>query len=98
MFKCRIEDIDISTNINWNNAESGCMKYPNTIMNQRHLLECKYLSGKNVMLSYIPRYKDLFTGELEEQQVIERKSHETESPADHLNWIFSSCSTVPHRL
>ena len=48
------------------------MKCSNTIMNQRHLLECKYISGKNEIHSYIPRYEDLFTGELEEQIYISR--------------------------
>ena len=67
VFKCRIEDIDINTNRKWNNEESKCMKCPNTIMNQKHLLEGKYLSGKNEMLSYIPRYEHLFAGELEEE-------------------------------
>ena len=38
LFKCRIEDIDINTNIKWNNEESNCTKCINTLMNQKHLL------------------------------------------------------------
>ena len=62
VFKCRIEDICINTNRKWNNEESKCTKCTNTIMNQRHLLEGKYISGKNEILSYMPTYEDLFTG------------------------------------
>jgi hypothetical protein len=42
LLKCRIEDIDLNTNRKWNNEESSCMNCPSTVMNQRHLLECKY--------------------------------------------------------
>ena len=35
-------------------------------------LECKYISGKNEMLSNMPTYEDLFLGELEEQIYISR--------------------------
>ena len=72
LLKCRIEDIDINTNRKWNNEESSCMNYPSTVMNQRHLLECKYLLGKNEIVSYIPDYENLFQGDVEEQAYISR--------------------------
>ena len=72
LLKCRIEDIDINTNRKWNNEESNCTQCPNTLMNQKHLLECKYLMGKNEIISFIPTYEDLFKGELEEQIYISR--------------------------
>ena len=39
-------------------------------MNQRHLLECKYLLGKNKIVSYITDYENLFQGDVEEQAYI----------------------------
>ena len=72
LFKCRIEDIDLNTNRKWNNEESNCTKCINTLMNQKHLLECNYLMGKNKIITYIPTYEELFRGELEEQIYISR--------------------------
>ena len=72
IIKCRIEDIDLNTNRKWNNEDKMCKSCPNTIMDQRHLLECKHLLGKNEIVSYIPTYEDLFRGDLEEQIYISR--------------------------
>ena len=47
-------------------------KCPDTILDQRHLLECKYLIGKNEIISYIPTYEDLFRGDIEDQIYISR--------------------------
>ena len=32
-----------------------------------YLLECKYLTGKNEIISYIHTYEDLFRGDIEDQ-------------------------------
>ena len=67
LYKCRIEDIDIEANRRWNNGDMICVNCENTEMNQRHLLECKYLSGKSEIISYIPEYNDLFKEDIEHQ-------------------------------
>ena len=72
LLKCRIEDIDVITNIKWNNEDSSCINCQNTVMDQRHLLECKYLMGKNKIVTYIPTYEDIFKGDVEEQAYISR--------------------------
>ena len=72
LLKCRIEDIDISENGNWNNGTIICKYCHNEAFTQRHLLDCKYLQGKNEILSYIPDYNDLFNGDMKEQIYISR--------------------------
>ena len=71
-YKMQKEDIDLNANQKWNNEDKMCKNCPNTIMDQRHLLECKNLLGKNEIVSYIPTYEDLFRGDLEEQIYISR--------------------------
>ena len=36
-------------------------------MDQKHLLSCKYLLGKNEIVTYIPDYQDLFLEDIDEQ-------------------------------
>ena len=72
LLKCRIEDIDISENGNWNNENIMCKYCHDEAFTQRHLLYCKYLQGKNEILSYIPDYNDLFNEDMNEQIYISR--------------------------
>ena len=72
ILKCRIEDIDLNSNRKWNNEDNMCKKCPNTVMDQRHLLKCKHIIGKNEILSYIPIYENLFKGDIEDQIYISR--------------------------
>ena len=62
--KCKIEYIDINTNLNM------CTTCPNTVMDQRYLLECKYIVWTNEIVLNIQTYKDLPNGDLEEQSYI----------------------------
>ena len=72
LYKCRIEDIDIQRNTGLNNGDINCKNCANTEMNQRHLLECQFLSGKFEIISSIPKYNDLFKEEIEQQINISR--------------------------
>ena len=65
LFKCRLEDIDIPRK--WNNESILCGNCKDIEFDQRHLFECKYLIGKNEMITYIPKYEDIFIGDLQEQ-------------------------------
>ena len=49
-----------------------CNNCPNEVFTQKHLLYCSYLLGKNELVTYIPEYKDLFNGEMEDQVYISR--------------------------
>ena len=72
LLNCRIEDIDISENGNWNNGNIICKYCHDEAFTQRHLLDCKYLQGKNEILSHIPDYNDFFNGDMKEQIYISR--------------------------
>ena len=72
LLKCRIENIDLIPNRKWNNEDIMCKNCPNEVFTQKHLLYCSYLLGKNELLTYIPDYKDLFNGEMEDQVYINR--------------------------
>ena len=65
LLKCRLEDIDISRK--WNNENVLCPNCPNSEFDLKHLFECQYLMGKNEIITYIPKYEDIFIGDLEEQ-------------------------------
>ena len=65
LLKSRLEDIDIARK--WNNESILCDNCPNIEFNQRHLFECQFLIGKNEIVTYIPKYEDLFRGDIEEQ-------------------------------
>ena len=65
LFKSRLEDIDIPQK--WNNENIICKHCPTIELNQKHLFECPYLIGKNKILTYIPKYEDIFIGDIEEQ-------------------------------
>ena len=62
-----IEDIDIVSDGKWNTHKDPYVHFPGKQLDQKHLLNCQYLLGKNQILSYIPEYKDIFNGSLEEQ-------------------------------
>ena len=46
LLKCRIEDIDILSNRNWNKEDIRCKQCPNEVFTQKHLLLCKGLQRK----------------------------------------------------
>ena len=79
LLKCRIEDIDIISNRNWNNEDIRCNRCPTEDFTQRHLLYCKGLQGKNKIVSQIPEYEQLFGGDMNIQIHISRimKEHYT---------------------
>ena len=68
LLKSRLEDIDIARK--WNNESILCGNCPTIEFNQRHLFECQFLIGKNEIVTYIPKYEDLFIGDIEEQRYI----------------------------
>ena len=67
LFKCRIEDIDINANNRWKKENTMCINCLNIEMDQKHLIECPYLLGKNEMVTYIPNITDIYKKGVEEQ-------------------------------
>ena len=73
LFQCRVKDIDIKGNHQWKHNNVYCSSCKKDIIeNQRHILYCDSLLGKNQNLSYIPEYEDLYTGDITEQIYISR--------------------------
>ena len=65
LLKSRLEDIDIPRK--WNNENTICGNCPNIEFNQKHFFECQFLLGKNEIVTYIPKYEDIFIGDIEDQ-------------------------------
>ena len=73
IFRCRVDDIDIKGNRRWQYEDISCSSCNMNIEEtQFHLLNCKYLLGKNENISYIPDYSELFHGDIQEQVYISR--------------------------
>ena len=63
--KSRLEDIVIPKK--WNNENIICKHCQTIELNQKHSFECPYLLGKNGIITYIPKYEDIFIGDIEKQ-------------------------------
>ena len=73
LISCRVEDIHIKSNHRWKHNNIFCQSCKkNEIENQRHLLYCDFLLGKNYKVTYIPDYDDLYHGNLSEQIYVSR--------------------------
>ena len=55
-----------------------------TEMEQTHLFSCKYLIGKNEILTYIPDYQDLFLEDIDAQVYTSRIMNENCIRMKHL--------------
>ena len=57
----------MKSNRRWLKEEMTCYTY-NIEMNQRHLLEFKFLLGKSEIVIYIPEYDDFFNENIEDME------------------------------
>ena len=66
-----------------------CLKCKNIEMDQRHLLECKFLLGKNEIVTYIPEYNDIYQGNIEEMvytsRILRENLKRMKTAEDHVN-------------
>ena len=53
-------------------------------MDQKHLLSCKYLLGKNEIVTHIPDYQDLFLEDIDAQVYTSRILKENYTRMKHL--------------
>ena len=67
ILKFRVEDIDISCNNRWKNENLYCSNCISTEMDQKHLLLCKSLLGKNEIVANIPVYEDIYSEDIAKQ-------------------------------
>ena len=64
-----MKDIDVKANRTWKYENITCRSCnkPNQIENQEHILSCKTLLNRNMKLTYLPTYQDLYSGDIEQQ-------------------------------
>ena len=66
-----------------------CSNCDNIEMDQRHLLECTFLLGKNEIVTYIPEYNDIYQGNIEEMvytsRILMENLKKMKTPEDHDN-------------
>ena len=67
-----MEDRDLPTNRRWMKEDTKCFKCIHAEMDQRHLLNCKYICGKCEIVTYIPDYDDIHNGIIEQMLYIAR--------------------------
>ena len=69
LFQVRMKDIDVKANRTWKYEHITCRscKKPNQIENQEHILFCKTLLNRNMKLTYLPTYQDLYSGDMKQQ-------------------------------
>ena len=73
IFKCRTNDVDLKANFQWKHENIWCHCCDeDTPETNEHLLHCKVLLGANEVLSYIPKYNELFSEDLDEVIYISR--------------------------
>ena len=73
LFKCRVEDVDVKGNHRWKHNDITCFScQKGVIETQVHLLYCETLMGQNENITYIPEYKELFTGDIKDQFYVSR--------------------------
>ena len=77
LFQCRMSDIDLRANRTWKYKDIYCIacKDKNILENGYHTLECKVLCNKSNDISYIPRYMDLFSADIEGQVYVSKILH-----------------------
>ena len=73
LFKCKVEDMDIKGNNRWKYQDISCSSCQRNIdETQYHILNCKFLMGKNENLTYSPEYEELYNGDIKEQLYVSK--------------------------
>ena len=66
-----MKDIDVKAKRTWKYENITCRSCnkPNQIKNQEHILLCKSILNRNMKLTYLPAYLDLYSGDIEQQML-----------------------------
>ena len=69
LFQCRMDDLDVKANRNWKFENLICRSCddPNKVETQQHILVCTALVNRNMKISYLPSYQDLYSDHVEDQ-------------------------------
>ena len=69
VFKCRMNDVDVKGNRRWKYENILCQSCnePNQIETQQHILNCQVLVNRNMLITYLPTYSELYNHDIEEQ-------------------------------
>ena len=69
LFQCCMNDIDVKENRTWKHEDLICRscKEPDIIETQQHILICQGLVNRNMKITYLPTYSDLYSDNIEEQ-------------------------------
>ena len=69
LFLCRMNDLDIKENRTWKCENMICRTCndPSQTETQQHVLICQTLVNRNMKISYIPTYTDLYSEDIGEQ-------------------------------
>ena len=69
LLQCRMKDIDVKANRIWKYEDLTCRScnIPNQIENQEHILICETLVNRNMKLTYLPTYRDLYSDDIKQQ-------------------------------
>ena len=69
LFQCRMDDLDVKANRNWKFENLICRSCddPTKVETQQHILVCTALVNRNMKISYLPSYQDLYSDHVEDQ-------------------------------
>ena len=69
LFQCRMDDLDVKNNRSWKFENLICRSCdnPSQIETQQHVLVCNQLVNRNMKMSYLPSYEDLYSDDIEDQ-------------------------------
>ena len=69
LFQCRMNDLDVKANRTWKYENLICRScnIQNQIETQEHVLCCNSLVNRNMKITYLPTYRDLYSDDIEQQ-------------------------------
>ena len=69
LFQCRMEDLDVKANRNWQFEKLICRSCndPTKVETQQHILVGTALVNRNMKISYLPSYQDLYSDHVEDR-------------------------------
>ena len=69
LFQCRMNDLDVKANRRWKYDDITCRscKDQTKLETQQHVICCKSLVERNMKITYLPSYSELYSEDTEQQ-------------------------------
>ena len=69
LFQCRMNYLDVKANRSWKYEDITCRscKDQTKLETQRHVISCKSLVNRNMKITYLPSYKELYSEDIDQQ-------------------------------